>query len=172
MDRRRGSPLVLRSVKGEQAPAFGLLPVLQQSEDQFVYEVIARALDRSADANRFLDTLFFALMATQAATYAVIPAKIHVYSRTSWDLLLGAFVTAVAGTALTVFVRDAPDPQTFSDDFPNDPVGTRREYIESYVGKAKANGQLKALKALVLGVSIAMTVASLLIATAWRAGAI
>jgi hypothetical protein len=47
-----------RSVKGEAAPVVDLTPLLKQHEDQFAYNVISRALDRSADGNRFLDTLF------------------------------------------------------------------------------------------------------------------
>jgi hypothetical protein len=80
---------------------FGLTPLLQQSEEQFGYNVVSRALDRSADTIRFLDTLFFALLAAQAAIYAIILDKIQEYSRLDWELLLGGLVLAMIGSGCT-----------------------------------------------------------------------
>jgi hypothetical protein len=161
---------VLRSVKGEASRGFDITPLLRQSEDQFAYEVIARGLDRSADGNRFLDTLLFSLMAGQAAIYAIVLDKIREYVPSQWKLLLVAFVLTVAGAALSVFVREGPDPQGFVTDFPDDPEGTRAKYIDAYVPKIKLNDQLRIVKALMLMLSIALTIVFVLVATAGRAG--
>jgi hypothetical protein len=162
--------LAPRSGKGEERAALDVIPLLQQKEEQFGYQVMARALDRSADANRFLDTLLFTLMATQAAIYAIILDKIHEYSRTGWEVLLGGLVAAVVGASLTVFVHDGPDPKSFWADFPDQPEQVRREHADAFVSKAEANERLRAIKTLILALAVVMTVASLLIATAWRAG--
>jgi len=146
-------------------PACDFSPLLQQREDQFFYEVTARAFERSADASRFLDTLFFTLITTQTVIYAVFLGKIRECS----DLLLGGFIAAVLGSALTLFVHKGPQPHTFAEDFPDDPRGTRSAYIESYVSKAKINKGVRAAKLAALGVSVVLTIIALLIATAWRA---
>jgi hypothetical protein len=151
---------------------FDIAPLLQQSEDHFGYKVIARALDRSADATRFLDTLFCALMASQAAIYAILLDKFHTYPAVGWELLLAGFIIAILGTALTVFVREAPDPQSFGGDFSDDPDGTRRRYVVDYIVKARLNERLRTIKASILGVTLLLTVLPLVIATASRAGAI
>lgn len=132
--------------------------------------MIARSLDRSADANRFLDTLLFSLMAGQAAIYAIVLDKIREYGPSQWKLLLAAFILAVAGTALTVLVREGPDPQGFVTDFPDDPEGTRGKYVDAYVPKIRLNDQLRIVKAVMLTLSIALTVIFVLAAAAGRAG--
>jgi hypothetical protein len=153
-----------RSGKGEEHAALGIVPLLQQSEDQFFYAVIARALDRSADANRFIDTLLFTLMAAQTAIYAISLDKIKECS----ELLLGGFIAAVLGAALTLFVREGPVARAFAVDFPDDPQETRYLCIERYVAKAKTNERIRAAKMIILGLSIAVTIISLWIAT-WHA---
>jgi hypothetical protein len=145
---------------------------LQQSDEQFAYDVIARVLDRSVDCNRFLDTLFFALMASQAAIYAIILDKVQEYPAVGREMLLGAFVVAILGSTLTVFGRGGPDPRGFVADFPDDPAGTRRQYIEKYILKARRNEQLRTGKTVILALSIAMTVVPLAIATVSRAGGV
>jgi hypothetical protein len=88
-DRRHWSAPGRPSVTGEATPTADLTALLQQREEQFAYKVVAHALDRSAEANRFLDTLFFVLMAAQATVYAIALDKIEQYSRLQWQLLLG-----------------------------------------------------------------------------------
>jgi hypothetical protein len=63
-----------------EQPVFDLTPRLQQSDEQFGYEVVSRALDRSADGNRFFDTLFFALMAAQVALCAIVFDRFKAYA--------------------------------------------------------------------------------------------
>lgn len=147
-----------------------LTPLLQQSDDQFGYTVVSRALDRSADGNRFLDTLFLALMAAQAAIYAIILDKLSEYPVVIWQLLLGAFISAIVGTALTGFVREGPDPEEFALEFPDDPEGTRNRYIDEYIAKAKRNERVRVSKMVVLALSLGLTVVPLIIATAGKAG--
>ncbi|MDB5070583.1 MAG: hypothetical protein JWM87_1694 [Candidatus Eremiobacteraeota bacterium] len=167
-DRRARSVQGRRSVKGAEPPAFDLTPLLQQSEEQFGYNVVSRALDRSADAIRFLDTLFFALMAAQGAIYAIILDKIREYPRLDWELLLGGLVLAMIGSGFTLFVRDGPDPDAFAESFPDDPRGSRLQHIDEYTAKAKQNERLQIVKTIVLALSLAMTVVPLVIATTGR----
>jgi len=141
---------------------------LRQSDEQFGYEVVSRALDRSADANHYLDTLFFTLMAGQAAIYAIIVDRLKEHANVGWELLLGGFVVATAGTALTVFVREGPDPQDFVSDFPDDPSGTRRRYVDNYAADAKRNERLRITKGFALAVALLLTIGPLIIATASR----
>lgn len=145
-----------------------LTPLLKQREDQFAYEVVAHALDRSADANRFLDTLFFALMAAQAAIYAIILDKIEQYSRLQWELLLGGFIVAAIGSGLTLFVREGPDPGVFVMTFPVNPKQSRYLYIDEYVAKANRNERLYIAKTIVLVLSLGLTIVPLVLATAGR----
>jgi hypothetical protein len=147
-----------------------LTPLLQQREDVFAYTVISRALERSVDGNHVVDALFVGLMAVQAAVYAIILDKVKEYPAIGWAPLLGAFILAILGTALTVFVREGPHLRSFVADFPDDPEGTRSYYIETYIANARLNDQLRATKTIILGLAIAMTVIPLVIATAWRAG--
>jgi hypothetical protein len=149
-----------------------LTPRLQQSDEQFGYEVVSRALDRSADGNRFLDTLFFALMAAQAAIYAIILDKLQEYSALDWELLLAGFIVAIIGTALTLLVRDGPDPERFATIFPDDPTGTRRLFVDKYVADAKKNERLRIAKAFVLTLSLGLTIGPLIIATVGRANGV
>ncbi len=86
-----------------------------------------------------------------------------------WGLLLGGFILAAIGTALTLFVRDGPDPESFAADFPGDPKGTRRRYVDNYVADARRNEQLRTAKALVLALSLGLTIGPLIIATVGRA---
>lgn len=151
-----------------EAPAADLTPLLQQIDEQFGYNVVSRALDRSADTIRFLDTLFFALMASQAAIYAIILDKIQEYSRLDWELLLGGLFLAMIGTGLTLFVRDGPDPETFAAAFPDDPRGSRLQYIDEYTAKAKQNERLQIAKVIALALALAMTLVPLVLATAGR----
>jgi hypothetical protein len=149
-----------------------LSPLLRQSDEQFGYEVVSRILDRSADAIRFIDTLFFALMASQAAIYAIILDKVQEYPATGWRLLFAGLIVATLGIALTIFVREAPNPRSFVADFPHDPDGTRRRYMANYIVEARRNEQLRIAKAIVLGLALALTVVPVAIATASRAGGI
>jgi len=151
---------------------FDIRSLLQQSEDHFGYKVIAHALHRSVDAIRFLDSLFCALMASHAAIYAILLDKFHAYPAIGWQLLLAGFIMAILGTALTIFVREAPNPQSFGDDFSDDPDGTRRRYVEDYIVKARRNERLRTVKTSVLGLTLLLTVLPLIIATASRAGVI
>jgi hypothetical protein len=89
-----------------------------------------------------------------------------------WELLLGGFIVAIVGTTLTIFVREAPNPRSFITDFPDDPHGTRRQYIESYIVKARLNERLRTVKAIILSLALALTVVPLVIATASRVGRI
>jgi hypothetical protein len=146
-----------------------LAPLLRQSEDQFGYEVVSRALYRSADGNRFLDTLFFALMAAQAAIYAIILDKIGEYPAVDWELLLGGFCLAIMGTGLTLLVREGPDPAGFAAGFPDHPERSRRHYVDEYIGKAKRNEQIQVIKTMVLTLSLGLTIAPLVFATVARA---
>lgn len=152
-----------------EQPVFDLTPRLQQSDEQFGYEVVSRALDRSADGNRFFDTLFFALMAAQVALCAIVFDRFKAYAIEGVELLLAGFVLAIFGTALTLLVRDGPNPERFSEDFPSDPSGSRRRYVDIHVADAKRNERLRVAKAFVLAVSLMLTVAPLIIATAARA---
>jgi len=145
-----------------------LTPLLQQHEDQFAYEVVAHALDRSADANRFLDTLFFALMAAQAAIYAIILDKIEQYSHLQWQLLLGGFIVAAIGSGLTLLVREGPDPEIFVISFPDNPQRSRHRYIDQYVAKANRNRRLQIVKTIGLALSLGLTIVPLVLATAGR----
>jgi hypothetical protein len=145
---------------------------LQQSEDQFGYTVISHALDRSADANHLLDTLFLALMAAQAAIYAIVLDKINEYPAADWEMLLSGFILAILGTALTVFVREGPDPADFAADFPDDPQGTRSLYIDKYAARAGVNERLRIAKTVALALSLGLTVVPLVIATAGRAAGV
>jgi hypothetical protein len=149
-----------------------LTPLLQQSEDQFAYGVISRVLERSADGNHVVDAILVGLMAAQAAIYAIVLDKVGEYPAVDWALLLGAFILAVVGTVLTVFVREAPDPRSFVADFPDDPEGTRRKYIETYIAKARLNDRVRAVKTVFLGLALAMTVVQLVIATISRTGVV
>lgn len=151
------------------AESFVLSPRLRQSDEQFGYEVVSRALDRSADANRFLDTLFFALMAAQAALFAIIVDRLNEYAFPAWSLLLAGFVSAAIGTALSLFVRDGPDPESFAADFPADPTGTRQRYVNKYVDYARRNDRLHVTKVVVLVVSLVLTIGPLVVATVGRA---
>ena len=146
-----------------------LTPRLQQSDEQFSYEVVSRALDRSADGNRFFDTLFFALMAAQVALYAIVFDKFKVYAVAESELLLAGFILAIFGTALTLLVRDGPNPERFAEDFPADPSGSRRRYVDIHVADAKRNERLRVAKAFVLAASLVLTVGPLIVATAARA---
>jgi hypothetical protein len=156
------------SVKGEAGPAVDFTPMLLQHEDQFAYDVVAHALDRSADVNRFLDTLFFALMAAQAAIYAIILDKIEQYSRLQWQLLLGGFIVAAISSSLTLFVREGPDPDAFTITFPGDPRASRLSYIDQYVAKANGNRRLQIVKTVGLTLSLGLTIVPLVLATAGR----
>jgi hypothetical protein len=145
-----------------------LTPFLQQHEDQFAYEVVAHALDRSADANRFLDTLFFALMAAQAAIYAIILDKIEQYSHLQWQLLLGGFIVAAIGSGLTLLVSEGPDPEIFVISFPDNPQRSRHRYIDQYVAKANRNRRLQIVKTIGLALSLGLTLVPLVLATVGR----
>ena len=149
-----------------------MTPLLQQHEDQFAYEVISRALDRSADGNRFLDTLFFALVAAQAAIFAIILDKIHEYPAVDWILLLGGFGLALGGAGLSVFVADGPDPDEFAAQFPVNPNATRKAYIHHYLAKTDRNERLRTVKIIVLALAAGLTIVPLIIATAGRAGSV
>jgi len=141
---------------------------LQQREEQFAYKVCAHALDRSADANRFLDTLFFALMAAQAAIYAIILDKIEQYPRLQWQLLLGGFIIAAIGSGLTLFVREGPDPDAFATTFPDGPQGSRLRDIDQYVAEASRNKRLQIVKTIVLALSLGLAIVPLVLATTGR----
>jgi hypothetical protein len=130
-DRRDRSVRAPRSVKG--AVPHDLTPLLLQHEDQFAYEVTSRALDRSADGNRFLDTLFFALMAAQTATFAMLLGKAGGYAALECTLTLSAFGLALAGAGLSVFIGDGPDPSEFMAEFPRDPQATRSAHVDEYL---------------------------------------
>ena len=145
---------------------------MRQSDGQFGYEVVSRILERSADAIRFIDTLFFALMASQAAIYAIILDKVQEYPAAGWRLLLAGLIVAILGIALTVFVREAPNPQSFIADFPHDPDRTRRRYMGTYIVDARRNEQLRIAKAIILGLALALTVIPIAIATVSRVGGI
>jgi hypothetical protein len=148
---------------------FDIAPLLQQSEDQFAYRVFSRALDRSADGNRFLDTLFFTLIAAQAAIFAIILDKITEYPALDWSLMLGGLVLALGGAGLSLFVGDGPDPDEFAAEFPEDPQGSRIAHIEDYIVKANRNGRLGTVKVVVLILAAALTIVPLVIAAAGRA---
>lgn len=160
---------IRRTGKGEEVSGIFLAPLLQQREDVFAYEVISRTLDRSADGNRFVDSLLFALMAAQAAIYAIMLDKLKEYPAVGWEPLLGGFLLAMIGSGLTLFVRDGPDPEDFATDFPDDPQRTRRQYIDGYVVKATRNERLRVAKVVILALSLGLTAAPLIIATAHRA---
>lgn len=149
-----------------------LTPLLRQSEEQFAYGVVSRVLERTADGNHVVDAILVGLMAAQAAIYAIVLDKVGEYPAIDWVLLLGAFILAVVGTVLTIFVREAPDPRTFVADFPDDPEGTRRQYIENYIAKARLNDRIRTVKTVFLGVAFAMTVVQLVIATILRTGVV
>jgi hypothetical protein len=166
-DRRDRSVRAPRSVKGDEAPASDLAPLLQQREEQFAYNVCAHVLDRTADANRFLDSLFFAWTAAQTAIYAIVVDKVKDHPLVA-EVLVGGLVLALLGTGLTLFVGEGPDPDEFAADFPDDPEGTRRQYIDDYIRKANRNERLRIVKTVMLILSLALTVIPLLIATATR----
>jgi len=142
---------------------------LQQNEDQFAYKVISRALDRTADGNRFLDSLFFALVAAQAAIFAIILDKIHEYPAVDWIPMLVGVGLALAGAGLSVFVGDGPDPNEFAADFPVNPNATRKAHIDHYLVKASRNQRLGIVKVILLAVAAGLTMVPLIIATAGRA---
>lgn len=169
MDRLDRSVPGRRSVKGEAAPAVDLTPLLQQNEDQFAYKVISRSLDRTADGNRFLDTLFFALVAAQAAIFAIILDKIHEYPAVDWILILVGLGLALGGAGLSVFVGDGPDPEEFAAQFPVNPNATRKAYIDRYLVKTNRNERLRTIKIIVLALAAGLTIVPLIIATAGRA---
>ncbi len=145
-----------------------LTPLLQQNEDQFAYKVIYRALDRTADGNRFLDSLFFALVAAQAAIFAIILDKIHEYPAIDWIPMLVGVGLALAGAGLSVFVGDGPDPNEFAADFPVNPNATRKAHIDYYLVKASRNQRLGIVKVILLAVAAGLTMVPLIIATAGR----
>src|SRR6202011_2269524 len=93
--RRTGAP-ARRRAKGEAATSVDLTLLLQQREEQFAYEVISHALDRSVGRNRFLNTLFFILIAAQGAISAIIRDRIDEYPALDAALLAG-FVFALGG---------------------------------------------------------------------------
>jgi hypothetical protein len=130
--------------------------------------VVAHALDRSADANRFLDTLFFVLMAGQAAVYAIVLDKVEQYSRLQWQLVLAGFVVAAIGSSLTLFVRKRPDPDAFTMTSPGDFQASRVRYIDQYVAKANGNRRLQIVKTIGLALSLGLTIVPLILATAGR----
>ena len=165
MDHRDRSVPGRRGVKGAAAPTVDLAPLLQQDEDHFAYEVVAHALDRSADANRFLDTLFFVLMAAQAVVYAIVLDKIEQYSRLQCQLLLGGFIVAAIGSSLTLLVlkRSAPDAFTMTDG--RDSRASRLRHIDQYVAEANGNRRLQIIKTIGLAVSLGLTIAPLVLAT-------
>jgi hypothetical protein len=146
-----------------------LTPLLQQHEDQFAYKVISRALDRTADGNRFLDTLFFALVAAQAAIFAIILDKIHEYPAADWIPMLAGVGLALGGAGLSVFVCDGPDPDEFAADFPVNPNATRKAHIDYFLVKASRNQRLGIVKVILLALAAGLTVVPLIIATAGRA---
>ena len=143
-------------------------PRLQQSDEQFGYKVVSRTLDRSADCSRFVDTLLFALMAVQIAMYALIVDKFKTYAIVQSAQLLAAFVLASFGAALTLLVRDGPNPERFSAEFPLDPKGTRQRYVAIYVASARRNERIRIAKMSILAVSLGLTIGPLVIATATR----
>jgi hypothetical protein len=149
-----------------------LTPLLQQHEDQFAYNVISRALDRSADGNRFLDTLFFALVAAQAAIFAIILDKIHEYPAVDWVLMLLGLAFALGGAGLSVFVGDGPDPNEFAAEFPVNPNATRKAHIDDYLLKTGRDERLGTLKIIVLALAAGLTIVPLIIATAGRAAGV
>lgn len=146
-----------------------MAPLLQQNEDQFGYEVVSHALDRSVDGNRYLDTLFFALIAAQATIYAIMLDKLKEYAAADWALLLGGLFLAMIGAGLTLFVRDGPDPEDFAAELPDGPERTRNQYINEFIAKANGNERLRAVKVVILAVSLGLTAVPLIIATAGRA---
>lgn len=147
-------------------------PLLKQHEDQFAYKVISRALDRSADGNRFLDTLFFALVAAQAAIFAIILDKVGEYPPAGWILMLVGLGLALGGAGLSVFVGDGPDPNRFAAEFSVNPDATRKAGIDDYLVKADRNERLGIIKIVVLALAAGFTIVSLIIATAARAGGV
>jgi len=142
---------------------------LRQSDEQFAYDVVARALHRTTDANRFLDSLSFAWTAAQAAIYAIVFDKANEY-HTVTALLLSGFILAILGTGLTFLVSEGVDPEEFAADFPDDPKGTRFKLIDRFVVQANRNDRLRIMKAAILVTSVVLTTFPLIIATAARMG--
>lgn len=134
-----------------------------------MYAVVSQALYRSADGNRFLDTLFFALMAAQAAIYAIILDKVTEYPAIDWQLLIGGFVLASIGSGLSLLVREGPDPAKFAVAFPSNPEKLRRQCVDEYIADAQRNERLQIAKALTLALTVGLTIVPLIIATTDRA---
>jgi hypothetical protein len=133
---------------------------------------MSRVLDRSADGNRFLDTLFFTLLAAQAAIFAIVLDKVSEYPALDWALMLGGFGLALGSAGLSLFVGDGPDPDEFATEFPEDPQGSRIAHIEDYIVKANRNGRLCTMKIIVLALAAAVTIVPLVIATVGRAAGV
>ncbi len=155
---------IKQSVK-PRPPGFDAASLIQQNEDHFAYRVLADALDRSAGGNQLLDTLFFALMASVAAIYAITLDKLSDYPPAVMWLLLGAFVLSIGGTLLSVAAEDAPNPRAFAETFPKMPAETRRIYQARYITLAERNDNLRRIKLWVLVFALAATVIALVIAT-------
>jgi hypothetical protein len=154
-------------VKGEAAPPVDLTQLLQQREERFAYTVISRALERSVRGNHAVDARFFILIAAQAAIYTILLDKFKEYPAVAWALL-GAFVLAILGIVLSVFVREVPNPRSLIADLRDEPEGSRRQYIEHCISNARFNDMLRAAKIIILSLTFAMTVVPLLIAIASR----
>jgi hypothetical protein len=136
-----------------------LVGIAEQSDSQFAYGVISRVLDRSVDANRFFDSLLLALIAAQAAIFALLVDKLSEYREFVVVGMLAAGVVAGSAVLLTLAVKEAPDPAAFIKVFPNDPNGTRGSYIDRFVRDTDRNELVRAWKTVLFILALALTLA-------------
>jgi hypothetical protein len=135
---------------------------LERAEQVFGYNVLADAAKRSVDAIRFLDALFFALLAADVALFAVFQSTSHPHVPKVDLIFKGALVLDVVGFLPTLTLRDVPDPKTFAPAFVRMPERARVHALTELPGAAAWNAILRILKTGLLLCSLACTVTGVL----------
>jgi hypothetical protein len=140
------------------------LPDTESIDEQiFAYNVLSDVLKRSVDEIRFIDVLSGVLVTGQFAIYALLFEKRQMAGALGYlDFALGA---AALGILLTLFfVREAPRASEFARSFAISPNLTRTGLCRAFIDDTARNEVWKAVKIVLLSVSLALTISGLLAA--------
>jgi len=135
---------------------------IARAEQVFGYNILADAVRRSVDAVRFLDALFFALLAADVALLVVFQDTADARLPSIGAMFKVALVLDVIGFLPTLALRDVPDPKNFARIFVRTPELTRELGTTEFLDATAQNSVLRIVKTAVLLTALACTVAGTL----------
>jgi hypothetical protein len=153
------------AVQESSAPAEAQPDTDSLAEQIFAYNVLSDVLKRSVDEVRFIDVLSGVLVTGQFAIYVLLFEKPKMAGAlVFFDFALGIAALGILQTLF--FVREAPRASEFARSFAISPSLTRTGLRQAFINDTARNELWKAIKIVLLSVSLALTICGLLAAAA------